>query len=54
VKISFNGIFKTSYFGLLDDRFIGYIAIDGVDIKKDNEFNISFSEEKIAIIVFVN
>lgn len=50
VKISFNGIFKKSYFGLLDDRFIGYISIDGVDIKEDNEFNLSFGEEKNAIL----
>ena len=50
VKISFNGVFKKCYFGLLDDRFIGYITIDGTDIKEDEEFNLSFGEEKEAIL----
>lgn len=50
VSISFNGTYSESYFGLIDDRFKGYIAIDGVDIKEDEEFNLSFGEEKTTTI----
>ncbi len=50
VQISFSGTFKESYFGLLDDRFVGYITIDGINIKEDEEFNLSFNEEKNAIL----
>ena len=50
IKISFNGTYKESYFGLINDIFIGYITIDGVDIKEDNEFNLRFDEEKNAIL----
>ena len=50
VKISFDGTYRESYFGLINDSFIGYIAIDGVEINNDKEFNLIFSEDKIAVI----
>ena len=50
VKISFNGTYRESYFGLASDSFIGYITIDGVEIKKNRDFNLIFSEEKTTII----
>ena len=50
VKVSFDGTYRESYFGLINDSFIGYIVIVGVEIKEGEEFNLSFGEEKNAIL----
>lgn len=50
IKVTFEGEFHSSYFGLLSDRFTGNIHIDGVDIYKNNSFEISFDDERTAII----
>ncbi len=50
IHVYFNGTYKKSYFGLIEDRFIGSIVIDDVDIYQDEEFNLSFSNEKGTVI----
>lgn len=50
VKVTFIGEFKESYFGLIEDRFVGNIYIDGVDIYKNKGFELGFDEERTTVI----
>jgi hypothetical protein len=50
VKVNFTGEYHSSYFGLIEDRFTGHIQIDGVEIYKDKDFELRFSDDRSTII----
>ncbi|MDX1357326.1 MAG: hypothetical protein R3232_00700 [Clostridia bacterium] len=50
VKVSFSGEYHSSYFGLIEDRFTGHIQIDGVEIYKNKDFELRFSNDGSTII----
>lgn len=50
VKIIFDGEFYKSYFGLIKDSFTGSIYIDGVDVYRNEEFDLIFDENGTTVI----